>query len=188
MSTALAWSLVAAALVVLPAGASSRSRGSSRARITRLSPRRDPDRCLPLVLDLAAAALRAGRPLDVALVLAAPAGQPDVTDALDRVARLSRLGADPVHAWSAVPRAGPLAEVARVATRSAASGLKLAAGFERLARELRAERAAAATQRASRAGVIAMAPLAACFLPSFVCLGIVPVVVGIARTALNTVP
>ena len=32
-----------------------------------------------------------------------------------------------------------------------------------------------------RAGVLAAAPLGLCFLPSFVCLGIVPIVVGIAR-------
>jgi len=100
---------------------------------------------------------------------------------------LLRLGADPAHAWAAVPRDGPLAQVAPVAVRSAASGVKLAAAFERLAVELREERAAAAAERANRAGVMAMAPLASCFLPSFVCLGIVPVVVGIARTALSGV-
>ncbi|MDQ3055153.1 MAG: type II secretion system protein F, partial [Actinomycetota bacterium] len=34
--------------------------------------------------------------------------------------------------------------------------------------------------RAQRAGVALMAPLGLCFLPAFVCLGVVPVVVGIA--------
>jgi hypothetical protein len=33
-----------------------------------------------------------------------------------------------------------------------------------------------------------MAPLAACFLPSFVCLGVVPVVVGMAQSALGVLP
>jgi hypothetical protein len=111
-----------------------------------------------------------------------------VASALDRVAALSRLGAEPERAWLAAPRDGPLAEVARVAVRSAASGLKLAGGFERLAGEIRAQRVTAATVRAYRAAVLAMAPLAACFLPSFVCLGVIPVVVGVARNAFAGLP
>jgi Flp pilus assembly protein TadB len=150
--------------------------------------RREPDRGLPLVLDLAAAALRSGRPVADALALAAPAAEAHTAVALDRVAALTRLGADPAQAWSAVPRDGPLTEVARVAIRSAASGLRLASGFERLAGELRVDRAAAAAVRAHRAAVGSMAPLAACFLPSFVCLGVVPVVVGVARNAFSVLP
>jgi Flp pilus assembly protein TadB len=150
--------------------------------------RPDPDNALPLVLDLAAAALRSGRPVAAALALAAPAGGPDTTATLLRVAGLSRLGADAAQAWSAVPRAGPLGELAGVAVRSAASGIKLAAALERLAAQLRAERRAAAAARAARAGVSAMAPLAACFLPSFVCLGVIPVIVGVAKTAFGVLP
>lgn len=150
--------------------------------------RQRPDPALPLALDLIAAALRSGRPLPDALARAAPAAAADVARSLLRVAGLLRLGADPAQAWSAIPRASPLAAVAGVAVRSAASGIRLAAAFERLAVDLRAERSAAATARAHRAGVVAMAPLAACFLPSFVCLGVVPVVVGIARTAVGVVP
>lgn len=145
---------------------------------------RDP--ALPLVLDLAAAALRAGRPLPEALELAGPAGEPTTADALRRVARLLRLGAEPAVAWAGVPPRSEVSPLVPVAIRSAASGLKLAAAFERLAGELRADRAARAAARAQRAGVLAMGPLAACFLPSFVCLGVVPVVVGIAAAALGT--
>jgi Flp pilus assembly protein TadB len=141
-----------------------------------------------LVLDLSAAALRSGKPLAVALALAAPAGEPAVAAALDRVARLAELGADTEQACADLPRDGPLGEVRRTAMRSASSGLRLAAGFERLAGELRADRAAAAAARAQRAGVYAIGPLAACFLPAFVCLGIVPVVVGIARSAVGVLP
>lgn len=146
------------------------------------------DPALPLALDLVAAALRSGRPLPDALARAAPAAAAGGARSLLRVAGLLRLGADPAQAWSAIPRASPLAPVAAVAVRSAASGIKLAAAFERLAADRRAEQSAAATARAHRAGIVAMAPLAACFLPSFVCLGVVPVVVGIARTAVGVVP
>lgn len=143
---------------------------------------------LPLVLDLIAAVLRSGRPLPDALALAAPAGEGEVAAALTRVAALTRLGADPAQAWAAVPRDGPLAEVVPVAVRSASSGVRLAGAFERLAEELRAARATAASARAQRAGVAAVGPLAACFLPSFVCLGIIPVVVEVAQQALSGLP
>jgi Flp pilus assembly protein TadB len=157
-------------------------------RLQRRPVRAGPDRALALALDLAAAALRSGRPLADALALAGPAAGSETAAAMLQVAGLSRLGADADQAWSALPRDGPLGELARVAVRSATSGIKLAAAFERLAAEIRAQRSAAAAVRAQRAGVVAMAPLAACFLPSFVCLGVIPVVVGIARTALGGLP
>lgn len=187
----LSWALAGIAVVLLPrAGALRRGEGGSwvAGRLVRSESRVGADPSLALVLDLVAAALRIGRPMADALALAAPAGRPEVAGVLDRVAALCRLGAEPEQAWTAAPRDGPLADVARVAVRSAASGLKLAAGFERLAVDIRAERVSAATVRAHRAAVFAMAPLAACFLPSFVCLGVVPVVVGVARNAFAGLP
>ncbi len=149
---------------------------------------RAPDPALPLVLDLVAAALRSGRPLADALDLAADAARADVAAELRQVAGLWQLGADAAQAWSAASPGGPLAAVAPVAIRSARSGIKIATAFERLAADLRAERAARQAARAHRAGVVAMAPLAACFLPSFVCLGVVPVIVGIASSAFDVLP
>lgn len=146
------------------------------------------DRSLPLYLDLAAAALRAGRPLAEAMVVALPATTSATAEPLARVAGLLRLGAEPEQAWSAVARDGPLGVVRATAVRSASSGLRLAAGFERVAAEVRAELATAAAARAHRAGVLSMAPLGLCFLPSFVCLGVIPVVVGVARMALGVMP
>ena len=40
----------------------------------------------------------------------------------------------------------------------------------------------AAVATAERAGVLIAAPLALCFLPAFMLLGLVPVVVGLGRT------
>lgn len=177
--TPVAWALFAVVVLVWP-GVRIPRRGRPAGAA--------PDHSLPLVLDLAAAGLRSGRPLADALARAAPAGGAATCATLERVAALSRLGADAEQAWAGLPRDGPLGQMARVAVRSAASGLRLASGFERLAHELRADAAAAAAVRAHRAGVAAMAPLAACFLPSFVCLGVVPVVVGVARGALAVLP
>jgi Flp pilus assembly protein TadB len=145
------------------------------------------DAALPLCLDLVAAALRAGRPLPVALLRAAPAARADTAADLTRVGQLLRLGAEPASTWNSLGRAGPLAEVAATARRSGDSGIKLAGAFERVAVSMRVDRTATAAVRAQRAGVHAMAPLAACFLPSFVCLGVIPVVVGVAGSLLHNV-
>jgi Flp pilus assembly protein TadB len=144
------------------------------------------DPSVPLVLDLAAAALRAGAPVADALARAGAAARPDTAADLARVVGLLRLGADPDPAWAVLPPRSALRPLVAVAVRSSTSGMKLATSFERLAADLRAERAAAGAARAHRAGVTAMGPLAACFLPSFVCLGVVPVIAGIARTVLST--
>ncbi|MDN2502743.1 type II secretion system F family protein, partial [Nocardia nova] len=42
-----------------------------------------------------------------------------------------------------------------------------------------------AAARAERAGVLISGPLGLCFLPAFVCLGIVPVVAGLAGRVLG---
>lgn len=135
---------------------------------------------LALALDLVAVALAAGQPLSAALVLAGPAAGGPSGDQLTRIGGLLRLGADAAEAWREAADDPVLAPVAAAARRSAASGIRLAGCFEQLALELRAQLRVAATARAERAGVFAAAPLGLCFLPSFVCLGIVPIIVGIA--------
>lgn len=149
------------------------------ARAGRAPPRRE----LALCLDLVAAALRGGQPLPAALALAAPAASEPTATELTRVARLLRLGADPVEAWRGIADDDVLAPVAQAACRSADSGIRLAHGLERVGEDIRAAVRAAAEARAQRAGILAMAPLGLCFLPAFVCLGVVPVVVGIAAKA-----
>jgi pilus assembly protein TadC len=130
--------------------------------------------------------MRAGSPLPEALALAAPAAG-DHAGALDQVGVLLRLGAEPAAAWGTV-EADPLGQLARTAVRSAESGVRLAAALEASAQQLRTEFQTSARMRAERTGVLALAPLGLCFLPAFVCLGIVPVVVGIARDVSVALP
>ena len=64
--------------------------------------------------------------------------------------------------------------------RAGESGATVAGSLRTLAADSRAA-ARAATQAAVRAaGVWVLAPLGACFLPAFVCLGVAPLVLGIA--------
>lgn len=182
--TPLSWALLAATVVLAPVPAASRARTRLRDRVPRFGtqPAR-LDRGLPLALDLAASALRAGQPLAAALQLAAPACEVHA-DEVARVGRLLALGADPPTAWQSI-ESPELTSLAAAARRSADSGVRLADAFERSGAELRAELRAAAEARAHRAGVWSMAPLGLCFLPAFVCLGIIPTVAGIASDILG---
>lgn len=143
---------------------------------------------LAFALDLAAAVLRSGAPVSVALELAAPAVSEPASTAFVQVGGMLRLGAGPVEAWHVVENDPRLGVVARVSRRSSDSGVRLAGAWEQLAADLRAESRAAALARANRAGVYAMAPLGLCFLPAFVCLGVVPDVLGVARGVLGSGP
>lgn len=168
----LAWLCLAVALALL--GTSGRPR------------RAEPPATAPaLALDLLAVALRAGQPTGQALTLAADVADGPSAAALARVGRLLQLGADPPQAWAAIGDDAELAQVAAAGVRSASSGVRAAAEFERVAAALRAQRATAAQGRAARAGVLVAAPLGLCFLPAFVCLGIVPTVIGIAGAVLH---
>lgn len=168
----LAWLLLGLGLALL--GPSGRKR------------RAEPPATAPaLALDLLAVALRAGQPTGRALTMAAEVADGPSAAALARVGRLLQLGADPAQAWAAIGGHAALEQVAAAGIRSASSGVRAAAEFERVAAALRAQRATAAQGRAARAGVLVAAPLGLCFLPAFVCLGIVPTVIGIARTILR---
>jgi Flp pilus assembly protein TadB len=133
----------------------------------------------PLALMLLAAALRAGEPLAAAVELAAPAAGEETGKRFLAVVGLLRLGADPAQAWVDDESDDGWTTIARVARQSSHSGVRAASAFEQLAIELRARRRADGESRAERAAVYAVAPLGLCFLPAFVCVGIVPVVVGI---------
>ena len=109
-----------------------------------------------------------------------------------RAADLLALGADPAVAWS-IPPDLPVSSVdaqidalLRLARRSASSGAALAGGVAELADQSRHDAAQAAAAAAERAGVLIAGPLGLCFLPAFVCLGIVPVVAGLAGDVLQS--
>lgn len=133
------------------------------------------------VLDLFAACLRAGLP--VATAVAAVSEQLPGTDgrALRRVAELLTSGTDAAQAWEPALHNPPTAALARAARRTARSGAALADAATRLAGEVRATTGDLAEERAQRAGVLIAAPLGLCFLPAFFCLGVLPVVIGLAQ-------
>jgi pilus assembly protein TadC len=135
--------------------------------------------------DMLAACLRGGLPTGTAALAVSETAPEDAAVALRTTADLLALGADPEVAWAPVAADPDLESLARMARRSARSGASLAAAVAELAEteRIRVEDVAAAA--AERAGVLISGPLGLCFLPAFVCLGIVPVVAGLAGNALG---
>lgn len=135
--------------------------------------------------DQLAACLRAGLPLDRAARAVVPMVRGPGGSALDRVADRVALGADPIDAWAPALAEPTTARLARAARRSARSGSAVAEVAAGVADDVRSEAADAVTARAERAGVLVTGPLGLCFLPAFLALGIVPVVVGLAGPLLE---
>lgn len=149
-------------------------------RRARRPPEPDP-MTIAATWDLLAACLRAGLPVPTAITAVADELPATAALALRSSADLLALGADPQTAWSPAVRCPDTAALARGARRAAQSGTALAGLVTDLAATVRANAADAAEATAQRAGVLITMPLGLCFLPSFVCLGIAPVIVGLAR-------
>ncbi|MCX0270017.1 type II secretion system F family protein [Nocardia zapadnayensis] len=186
--------LLSAAILLVPAPASAVARLSPGTALRRVRSRKPVAAADPVAIatlfDLLAACLRAGLPTAAALRAVAPAAADSLADRLQRVADLLALGADPAVAWAPTesgggPSAPEFDALARLARRSARSGSSLAAAIGELAEERRTQVEEAATARAERAGVLIGGPLGLCFLPAFICLGIVPVIVGLAGGVLG---
>ncbi len=186
--------LLAVALLAGAGPSAVRARAGMPSRAPRLRPpsARGPD---PLAvassLDVLAVCLAAGMAVSTAAAAIAPSAPPKLARVLRRAADLLGLGADPAVAWSTA--SDPAATVdaqtdalLRLARRSASSGAALADGVAELADQSRDDAAHAATAAAERAGVLIAGPLGLCFLPAFVCLGIVPVVAGLAGDVLQS--
>jgi pilus assembly protein TadC len=130
--------------------------------------------------ELLAACLRAGVPVPVAVRAVAEGVDAPAGPALRRTAELLALGADPTHAWQPALECTATARLARAARRSGRSGTALADVLTRLAVEVRAGAREQSEARAQRAGVLIAAPLGLCFLPAFLAIGVVPVLIGLA--------
>jgi Flp pilus assembly protein TadB len=136
--------------------------------------------------DLLAACLRGGLPVPAAVrAIAADVPEP-AAEALRHTAELLALGADPVAAWAPALAEPSTAELARGARRSARSGAALAAVAEGLAAAVRSGADDLAEAKAQRAAVAVTGPLGLCFLPAFLCIGVVPVVIGLATRLMAT--
>jgi Flp pilus assembly protein TadB len=139
---------------------------------------------LPITAELLAACLAAGSgPGEAAGAVGGSVGGP-LGRRLVRASAELRLGGDPVAVWGRLAESPGAAGLARCLERAGTTGVPAVEPMGRLAAECRARRARAATERARRAAVLVTGPLGLCFLPAFLLAGVVPVVVGLARSLL----
>lgn len=131
-----------------------------------------------------AVCLEAGLPVAGAVAAAADPLRGTTGATLRRVAGLLELGGDPAQAWRAAENDPVVAAFARAAGRSAATGAALARSARAEGARVRDTLLDVAEARAQRAGVLIAAPLGLCFLPAFLVLGVVPVVIGLAGEVL----
>jgi pilus assembly protein TadC len=186
------WSalLLAAAMLIAPGSLNVRRRAQVAPRsLTRVSTKRskaDPV-AVASSFDVFAVCLAVGMAVPAAAAATAPTAPPAMAAVLRRAAEMLALGADPVAAWSAPDGTADkhCDALLRLARRSASSGAALADGVAELAASVRHEAADTARAAAERASVLIAGPLGLCYLPAFVCLGIVPVVAGLAGDVLG---
>lgn len=108
----------------------------------------------------------------------------DIADDLQRAARSLLLGAPWQEAWAeASARLDPLQEALEPAWCDGASPGPI---LERTADRIRRSRVRVAKEDAQRIGVKLALPLGICFLPAFVFLGILPLVVTLAGAIFTT--
>ncbi|UNZ21809.1 type II secretion system F family protein [Streptomyces sp. 891-h] len=137
---------------------------------------------LPLAAELMAACLAAGAgPERAAEAVGGSVGGP-LGERLAGAATELRLGAEPGLVWGRFAKRPWGMEFARCMERAGVAGVPAAESVTRLAAELRGSRARAASSRARRAAVLVTGPLGLCFLPAFLAVGVVPVLLGLARS------
>lgn len=190
-TVAAGWAVVGGAVGVLVGlvGAGALWRWSSRRAAAGTSAAEaaaaEAARQLPLAADLLAACVAAGAsPVTAARAVGDALGGP-VGDALGRGAAEVRLGGEPDGAWRGLAAVAGAVPLARLLERAEVSGLPAAGPAGRLAAQARADWARTTTARARRAAVMVTAPVGLCFLPAFIAVGVLPVVIGLAGGALG---
>lgn len=173
-----------------PARSRMNSLGSGPHRATSIRRRREARRTAddtgvliaqaPVVADLLATAVSAGATTHEALSVVADAVDDPIREKVRSVAAAVQFGAGPHEAWSDWLDVPALSPIALAVIRSQHSGSPVSSVLDAAAADMRQAHRADVEARARAAGVRAVAPLALCFLPAFLLVGVVPVVAGFA--------
>lgn len=134
---------------------------------------------VPPVIELIAGCLAAGLAMPVALEAASVAGDPVTRAACLASAAALRHGAPSREAWQSWWEDPSLEPVARATTRTTQSGAAVADDLRRVAARLRERRHSRLQQRVQQASIWVVVPLGLFFLPAFVLVAVVPVVIGL---------
>ena len=166
------WALgaLAAALLLRRGGRRTNPRGAQRTARRALE--------LPVALDLLASCLLVGTTPARALHEVAVAVGGSLADDLQTVSDAMRDGASADEAWALVD-AADLQSVASLLRRTSTTGAAVAPLLSMLAEQHRQQARLVALDAARTLGVRAAGPLGLCFLPAFVLVAVVPLVVSL---------
>ena len=180
----LPWALVRSA-VRLPAVQADRAHvdDGRPAWGRRRGPKPTPGLDVLVVLDLVDAAISAGASLPGALRAVGDAAGGGDGQVLARASSALLMGADWPAAWQGSPaRLAPVVDgLEPTWATGAAPGPALRAAGD----QVRRRRRVAAQEAAARLGVYLVLPLGLCFLPAFVLIGLVPVLVSLGSVLLG---
>ena len=155
---------------------------AARRRSGRRKTDRDVVRELPETLDLLAVCLEAGAPMTNAIATVAEVSPSATAAILHGIDAQLQVGRDPQDAWGSLAGHPDWGPPARDAARSARSGTSLVECLRVHADEARRRSREQETKRARSVGVESVQPLALCFLPAFVLIGVVPLVASLLGT------
>lgn len=133
-------------------------------------------RGLPHVTRLLAVVLASGQSVATALGVVAEALPGPASAPLGRARSSLAVGVPPETVWTELADTPGLEPLGRAFARASESGARVVDTIARLAEQLAAEERAGVEDRARTVGIRAAVPLGLCLLPSFLLLGIVPVV------------
>lgn len=137
-------------------------------------------RQLPLSAELLAACLGSATSPSIAVMAVGRSVGAPMGPRLVSIGAELALGAPPELCWGRLGEQHPsLAPLVHCMVRTTVGGAPVAGPLIGLAHAQRTAAGRAAHARVRRAGVLATAPLGLCFLPAFVLIGIVPVVIGL---------
>lgn len=135
---------------------------------------------LPVALNLLAAVVASGQSTESALAIVARHTHGPLGAELVDVARQLAQSSDPSKVWLGLSDSF-FGKAARGFARSAESGSGVVAVIRQSAADVRREREEHKRVAASQVAVKTAAPLGLCFLPAFLLVGIVPMVLGISE-------
>lgn len=135
---------------------------------------------IPTVCDLLAATLASGASVTSALHAVSQTVGTPASHTLMRVDRAMQLGTPASHVWTTADAEPAFNRIAAAFRRSNESGAPIADLLTGVARDERREKRRDVEVAARGAGVRAVMPLAVCYLPAFILLGVVPVIASMA--------
>jgi hypothetical protein len=137
---------------------------------------------LPGLVHLLATALESGCDVADALRVVCDAYPGEAAGLLAGIPARLALGVTPAAAWRPVLQDRALARLARAMVRASRSGSSVSHEVAALADELDRGARLDVEERARTVGVKAAVPLGLCLLPSFLLIGVVPLVAGLVRS------